>query len=292
MAKAEWQPSSIDALVFVSQTPDYVLPATSCCLHDRLRLAKSCACFDVNLGCSGYAYGLWLASSLLAAGGASRVLLLAGDTISRTVSPEDRSVALIFGDAGSATLLEKRDGWPSSSYVLGSDGRGRNNLIVPAGKFRQPAGPNTTKSVEQENGNRRSPENLYMDGAEIFTFALREVPSLFENLFEVSGWEPDEVDAYVLHQANRFMIDHLRKRMKLPKEKVVLALEQYGNTSVASIPLAMTTTLAGELTSRELRLLLAGFGVGYSWGGAAIHCGPMIVPDVIEVPEPSSVTVR
>jgi len=276
---------SIDALVFVSQTPDYILPATSCSLHNRLNLSKGCAAFDLNLGCSGYVYGLWVVSNLIAGGSVKKALLLAGDTITRLASPLDRSVALLFGDAGTATLLEKAENESPITFVLGTNGSGRDNLIVPAGGFRRPLTNLNMERTEREGGNIRSDADLFMNGAEIFSFTLDVVPSLVKRLLAESGWNVDDVDAFVMHQANRFMLQHLSKRMKLPKDKVVLAMENYGNTSLASIPLAMTTCLADRLKAERLRLLLAGFGVGYSWGGALLSCGEMYMPELVLVPE-------
>jgi len=285
LADLSWLRESVNILVFVSQTPDYVLPATSCSLHGRLGLSKRCATFDINMGCSGYVYGLWVAAQLLSANGPRRALLLVGDTISRIVSPMDRSTAPLFGDAGSATALEWTEGAAPIFFELGSDGSGQNHLIVPAGGFRQPPTPATSERNAREAGNVRSDEDLYMDGAEIFTFTLREVPPLIRSVLDMASWPLDDVDAFVLHQANRFMIQHVVKRMRIPAEKAVYSLEEYGNTSSASIPLTMIHSLAERLRSQQLRLVLAGFGVGLSWGGAAMQCGPMVVSNVVLVDE-------
>lgn len=279
LASSQVERNTIDTLVFVSQTPDYVLPATSCSLHGRLKLEKKCASFDVNLGCSGYIYGLWLASNLIAGGGAKRVLLLAGDTITRIAAPKDRAVALLFGDAGTATLLESDPEAPPMSFVLGTDGQGIENLIVPAGGFRYPRSEESGVHTEREGGNIRSDENLYMNGPEIFTFTLKEVPSMVKSLVT----DYDAIDAVVMHQANKFMLDYIAKRLKIPKEKHILALENFGNTSSASIPLAMTVALHNQLRTSPLNLLLAGFGVGYSWGAVTLTCGPMIMPELVKV---------
>ena len=278
-----WPRESVDALIFVSQTPDYVLPATSCCLQERLRLSKRCAAFDVGLGCSGHIYGLWIASSLLAGGGASRVVLLTGDTISHTCSPLDRSVALLFGDAGTATALEADGSASPMAFVLGTDGSGRDALIVPAGRYRNPHTAETATRIAEDNGSSRSAEDLFMDGAEIFAFTLREVPALIQAVLQGAGWNIDEVDAFVFHQANQFMLQHLARRLKLPKDKLILAMEEFGNTGSASVPLAMSARLAPRLRTEALRSVLAGFGVGYSWGAVALTCGPMVMPDVVKV---------
>lgn len=273
-----WAPESVEALIFVSQSPDYVLPATSCLLQDRLGLSTACASLDVSLGCSGYVYGLWLASSLLASGAVARALLLVGDTVSRRVAAEDHATYPLFGDAGTATALERAPGAPPACFELGTDGGGARHLIVPAGGSRHPA--------RAEAGQAPTDESLHMDGAEVFAFTLREVPPMVRRVREAAGWAPDAVDAYVFHQANRMMLQHLTKKMRLPPERVLLDMEEFGNTSGASIPLALTHGLAEALVEREQRLVLAGFGVGLSWGAAAVTVGPCRVAGPLLVDEP------
>ncbi len=272
-----WPAQSVDVLIFVSQTPDYLVPATACCLHERLGLGKSGAAFDMNLGCSGYVYGLWTASSLMVAG-ARRALLLVGDTSTRTISPEDRSVALLFGDAGSATALEYSAAAPPTTFSLGTDGSGQEHLMIKAGLFRNPRTAETGLRTLREGGNRRSDEDLYMNGAEVFTFTLREVPGLLQSVLEAAGWQLAGTDAVVMHQANQFMLTHLAKRLKISPEKLPLVLKDYGNTSSASIPLALTESpICRPLQEREMKLVLAGFGVGFSWAAAAVQCGPLVL---------------
>jgi 3-oxoacyl-[acyl-carrier-protein] synthase-3 len=283
LADLEWSRESIDALIFVSQSPDYCLPATSCTLNLRLGLPKRCAAFDVNLGCSGYTYGLWLASHLIAGGGVRRLLLLVGDVSTRGTAPEDRAMAALVGDAGTATALERDENSGVMSFCLGTDGSGKDHLIVRAGGHRQPRNEQTARRVQAEDGNIRSAEDVYMNGAEIFTFTLREVPPLIREVLDVAGWSIDTVDAFVMHQANEFILKYLAKKMKLPAEKMILALEDYGNTSSASIPLAMTHALAGKLRTGSLNLVLAGFGVGFSWGAVTLNCGPMVMPELLLV---------
>ena len=277
-----WAADSVDVLIFVSQTPDYLLPATSCLLHGRLGLSDRCAAFDLNLGCSGYIYGLWLAAQLVM-GGLQRVLLLVGDTSSRIVSPQDRSSAPLFGDAGTATAIERTSADGLWAFDLGTDGSGWSYLIVHAGGFRQPRTETTSIRTEREGGNVRSDEDLYMDGAEIFAFSLNRVPPLIKSVLEASNWTIESIDGLVMHQANRFMLQHLAKRLKLPANKLILCLERFGNTSSASIPLALTHVLAERLRVLPLNLVLAGFGVGLSWGAVALQCGPMIMPKLVIV---------
>lgn len=278
--EAGWSRESVDVLIFVSQTPDYLLPATACALHGKLQLASSCAAFDVNLGCSGYVYGLWLAANLLN-GGARRALLLAGDTISRIVSPLDRSVAYLFGDAGTATLVEYRPDAPAMYFELGTAGSAMQHLIVPAGGFRHPGTPDTARRTEREGGNVRSDQDLLMNGGEIFAFTMSKVPAMCRAVLQTANWPMDSVDAFVMHQANRFMLQHLSKQMRIPEGKFILALENYGNTSSASIPLAISDRLREGLRSHSARLLLAGFGVGFSWAAVAAECGPMAMPGIV-----------
>jgi 3-oxoacyl-[acyl-carrier-protein] synthase-3 len=275
----------IDALVFVSQTPDYILPATSCCLHERLKLSKECASFDIGLGCSGYVYGLWVVANMIASGGIRRALLLVGDTSSKLASPEDRSVALLFGDAGSATLLEADETAPEMTFVLGTDGRGQGNLIVPAGGFRNPWSAENSQRSEKEGGNFRAETDLFMNGAEVFTFTLGTVPRLIKKLLSEAGQSVEDVDTFVFHQANRFMLQYLSKRMKLPSEKVVIGMENFGNTSSASIPLTMVTCLDDMRHNKPMKLALAGFGVGYSWAGAILQASDLVMPELIMVSE-------
>jgi len=275
-----WERASVDLLIFVSQTPDYVLPATACSLHGRLGLAKSCAAFDINLGCSGYVYGLCVAAGLMQSGSARRALLLVGDTISKVVSGDDRSVAFLFGDAGSATALET-SGSGRMHFVTGTDGSGAGHLQIPAGMFRAPSSEVTRLAHKGEGGNMRSAEQLCMNGPEIFNFTIREVPAMISAVLQGAGWNMEQVDGFVLHQANKFMLDYLAKRMRLPPEKVVLALENYGNTSSASIPVALCESMRERLARAPAKLVLAGFGVGFSWAAVAIevdcpHIEPII----------------
>lgn len=275
---------SIDALIFVSQTPDYRLPATSCILQNRLGFRTECAAFDLNMGCSGYVYGLWVASTIIAAGNAQQVLLLVGDTSSKLISSKDRSTSLLFGDSGTATLLSKTANDKIMYFNLGTDGSGYNNLIIPAGGCRNPSNESTRIAILKENGNLRSDEHLYMNGAEVFAFTLQRVPPMIDILLKYSKYLQDDIDYYIFHQANKFIVDYLAKKMKLPVSKVPINTYRYGNTSSASIPLILTDILSKQLKTTELKLVFSGFGVGYSWGSVCLDCGPIVIPDIILVP--------
>lgn len=275
----------IDALICVTQTPDYLQPCNAAVIHGRLGLSKNCAALDVNLGCSGYVYGHWLAHSLVASGGCERILLLAGDTISRLVHAKDRSVAPLFGDGGSATLIERSVGAPSAYFSLQTDGEGYDKLIVPAGGARQPLSRKTAEVLEDEAGNFRSPENLFIDGAEIFNFSITEEPKSVKELLEYAEIDVDAVDYFVFHQANRYILGNIAKRLKLDLAKVPMqTVERYGNQSSASIPTAICGELATALADRAStrRLLLSGFGVGLSWASALVEVSDLAVCELID----------
>ncbi len=264
-----YEKNKIGVLILVTQTPDYILPPSAHVAHKRLGLSRSCLAFDVNLGCSGYVYGYWLATMLLQNSGIRSALLLAGDTISKVISSQDRSVLPLFGDAGSATLIESDLQLDNTLFFsLGSDGQGTDNLIVPSGGFREQKSEKTKINKRDESGNIRSQENLFMNGPEIFNFTLNTVPELIKNVLNLSKYNVDDVDYFVFHQANLFMLNHLIKKMNLNKKKCLMSLEQYGNTSSASIPITLTHCLAHS--KEKIRLLLAGFGVGYSWAACVL----------------------
>jgi 3-oxoacyl-[acyl-carrier-protein] synthase-3 len=272
--RLDWAADSIDALIFVSQTPDYRLPATACSLHGRLDLAPHCQAFDVGLGCSGYVYGLWLGATLIKAS-LKRVLVLAGDTSSRLVDPNDRATAILFGDGGSASALEADAAAPAMRFRLGSDGTGAKHLVIPEGAYR-------TGETDERWGETFDPARLYMDGAEVFTFTLKAVPKLVRETLDDAGLAPADVDFYALHQANRFMLKHLAKKIGAGEDRVPINIDRFGNTSSATIPLLLTTDLADRLTTRQTRLMLVGFGVGFSWGAALIDAAPLRVAETIE----------
>jgi 3-oxoacyl-[acyl-carrier-protein] synthase-3 len=280
----QWDPATIGALIFVSQTPDYLLPATSCVLHERLGLSKNCAAFDINLGCSGYTYGLWTIASLMQASSIPRALLLVGDTSSRTVSPLDRATVLLFGDAGTATALEWAEQGDSLHAVWGTDGTGYRHIIQPAGMFRQPGTEATSSRTAREGNNIRSEEDTYMNGAEVFNFTLREVPKLIQQTLDLAQCTAEQVDGFVFHQANLFMLNHLAKKMKIGPAQMPLSIREYGNNSSASIPLSLSVGMP-QLGKQSCQLVLVGFGVGLSWAAIAVRCGPLCLPPVIQVPE-------
>lgn len=276
LKQLDWPTESVDALIFVTQTPDYRLPASACALQLDLGLPTACIAFDINLGCSGYPYAVWLGMTMVQTGAARRVLLAVGDTISKIVDPADRATALLFGDAGTVTAIESSSG-KKASFVLGTDGRGACNLIVPQGGFKDYSRSSDPRLLD------KAPGCLYMDGGEIFNFTLKAVPALVNETISLSGVSLDDHDEFLFHQANLFMLKHLAKRAKLPAEKTPINIDQFGNTSCASIPLLITTCLKSRLQKETMRLAMFGFGVGYSWAGASLSVGPLKCVETIKL---------
>ena len=266
------QADEIDFLLFCTQTPDYLIPTTACLIQDRLGLRKSIGAFDFSLGSSGYVYGLGTAKGLIESGQARNVLLLTGDTYTRLVHRRDRSVRPVFGDAATATVvggLESGD-VQIGPFVYGTDGSGGPHLMVPAGGMRTPRNSETAMAVEDTNGNIRSPENLVMNGGEIFEFTLGAVPKMVSELLERASKRAEDVDLFVFHQANRYMLEHLRKKMKLPAEKVYISI-RHGNTTSSSIPVALKKAVQDGKVKAGALIMLVGFGPGYSWGATLVR---------------------
>jgi len=266
-------PEEIDFLLFCTQSPDYFTPTSACVMQDRLGLRTSCGAIDFNQGCSGYVYGLALAKSLIEAGTASRVLLITADTYTKFINRRDRSIRTLFGDGAAATLVTsiETDTEMIGPLVLGTDGRGANEIIVPAGGLRCRPTSETAVEKEDDAGNWRSPQNLYMNGADVFSFALRTVPPAVEQLLQKSGLTMDQVDFFVLHQANKFILERLRGKMKIPAEKFWIDMENCGNTVSSTIPIALESAIEQKRIRPGDRVAVVGFGVGYSWGAAMIR---------------------
>ncbi|HEX7705918.1 MAG TPA: ketoacyl-ACP synthase III [Thermoanaerobaculia bacterium] len=263
----------IDFLLFCTQSPDYFLPATACIVQDRLGLRTDCGALDFNQGCSGFVYGLALAKSLVEGLGLRNVLLITAETYSKFIHPRDRSVRTIFGDAAAATLIQASSAAEEmiGPFVFGTDGRGAANLIVPAGGMRKPMSEETSVVSIDEGGNERSENHLFMNGPEIFSFTLKAVPAAVNGLLARAEIAPGDVDYFILHQANRFMLEKLRAKMKIDPERFCVELESCGNTVSSTIPIALARSLAdGRLKSGDL-VMGVGFGVGYSWAAGMIR---------------------
>ena len=258
----------VDFLLLCSQSVDYKLPSSSCILQNRLGLKTSCGAFDFNLGCSGYEYGLAVAKGLILSGIAKNVLLLTAETYTKYINPEDKGNMTIFGDAATATLISTEGFAEIGEFVLGTDGSGAENLIVKTTGARI---PNVTGcKAEDENGNVQWDDYLFMDGKAIFDFTSEVVPAMTEELLKKENLKQDDIDLWVFHQANKYMINYLRKLMCIDKDKFYVFMDKVGNTVSSTIPIALTEAKKeGKLHGN---VLLAGFGVGLSWGGTIIHC--------------------
>jgi 3-oxoacyl-[acyl-carrier-protein] synthase III len=266
-------PESVDYILLCTQSPDYFLPTTACLLQDRLGIPTSAGALDFNLGCSGFIYGLGLAEGLISTGQSSNVLLITAETYSKFIHPRDKSVRTIFGDAAAATLVTGAESAAPllGPFIYGTDGRGAGNLMVPTGGMRRPRSAESAAEIEGESGNIRSGDNLLMNGAEIFTFTLSVVPQCIDRLLAASGLKKDDVDLFIFHQANQYMLEHLRKRIDIPEEKFFVKMSHCGNTVSSTIPIALKhASCEGRLKPGSI-VMLVGFGVGYSWGATLLR---------------------
>lgn len=282
LADLGWSRSEISVLIFVTQTPDYLIPNTASLLQDKLGLAKTCIAFDVNLGCSGYVYGLSIAGSLLQNMPGGKALLLVGDISTKTISMEDKSTAPLFSDAGTATALEFNAG-QAIHFNLQTDGKEFDDIIIPDGGYRNQVTPQSFEVVEYEKGVRRNSLAMKLDGIKIFNFALREIAPNINTLLSEKGIEKDKVDYFVFHQANLLMLESVRRKLQLPAEKVPYSLYDFGNTSSATVPLTMVVNLRRQLTDGKVNLMLSGFGVGLSWGSAYLETEKIVCSELIEL---------
>lgn len=267
----------VDALIFVTQHPDHVCPATACILQHKIGLPQHCAAFDVNQGCAGYVYGLWLAFSLVESGAAKQVLLLAGDGLSRTADVDNRVIAPLFCDCGTATLVERSPEKTMSWFTLGTDGSGAELLMTPAGGARLPL-PKTAEEYQpycrrliDQNGVPWRLNWSYMDGGAVFDFTLNVVPAHIAETLARAGTRTEDLDFFVPHQANKQIMQALSEKAGFPPDKVVMdTFSKFGNATVASIPLALCDALGEAMPAQKLRLLLTGYGIGLAWASAVL----------------------
>jgi 3-oxoacyl-[acyl-carrier-protein] synthase-3 len=283
ISKLKWEKDTVDALIFVSQSQDYYLPATSIILQDKLGLSKTTIALDINLGCSGYVYGLYIISTMLAAGGIKRALLLCGDVSTNSVNYEDKSSYPLFGDSGSATALEFDLEAGTTWYNLGSDGAGHQSIMIKGGGTKHKFHKDSLKVKEVSPGIKRHELNIILDGLEIFNFSVKEVPKNIREILEFSNVSIENIDQFIFHQANKIINETIRKKLKIAPEKVPYSLPNYGNTSSGSIPLTMQTKIKEELTTGKNKLLLSGFGVGLSWGSVILDTSYIVIPELIEI---------
>ena len=281
IADLGWEKDDIQLLVFVSHTADYKLPSTACILQDRLQLPKSTMAFDSPLGCSGFVYGLGMAASILQTGCIKKGLLLVGNTQSFYAAPKDQGTKLLFADGGCAVALEYRDGAPSMEFNYFTNGAGKDALIVPDGGCRNPFSEDSLREFVDADGVTRTKLHEKMDGLEVFSFATTTVPRSLKELTEHFDINTDNIDFLLLHQANKFLCEKIRKRLKFSEEKTPYNIDRFGNTSGASIPLLMVTELGEKLRTEPLSFLASGFGVGLSLGSVkfettGISCPPLL----------------
>ena len=262
------QPESIDFLLLCTQSPDYFLPSTACILQDRLGIPTSAGAFDYNLGCSGCIYGMAVAKGLIAAGIAKNILLLTAETYNKYLHPEDKSNRSIFGDGAAACLISTEGFAEIQDFVLGTDGKGADNLIVKTGAARHmlPTG----KSQEDDEGHIWYDDYLYMNGGAIFNFTLDAVPGMIQQLLEKHHLSQDDINYYVFHQANKFMLSTIRKFCVLPKDKFYLNMENVGNTVSSTVLIGLKDCIERQVIKPNDTVMIAGFGVGLSWGGTIL----------------------
>ena len=257
----------VDFVLFCTQSPDYKLPSSACIIQDRLGLSTKCGAFDFNLGCSGYEYGLAVAKGLISAGVSNNVLLLTGETYNKYIHPKDKGNRTIFGDGASATIISA-DGFAEiGEFCLGTDGSGAKNLIVKTSGARFEEKANDLKF--DEGGNPISSDHLFMDGQEIFMFTLVKVPKMMKEVLAKNNLQKEGIDLFVFHQANKYMLEHLRKKLKIDEDKFFVNLAKVGNTVSSTIPIALCD--ARDENKLKGNVLLAGFGVGLSWGATIIR---------------------
>lgn len=261
--------SSIDFVILCTQSPDYFLPASACLIQDRLGLRTEIGALDINQGCSGFIYGLALAKGLVSSGISGNVLLITSETYSKHIFHRDKGNRSIFGDAAAATLISG-DGFARIlNFSLGTDGRGAKNLIVETGGMRE---TNTGNEMTYDDGgNPVSPDYLFMNGTEILSFTLETVPVLILEILKRNVFVQDEIDLFILHQANKYVLEFLRKKMNIDREKFYYYLENVGNTVSSTIPIALKEAINEKKIYQGRKVLIAGFGVGYSWGGTILQ---------------------
>lgn len=286
MAEGQLAKDDIGALILVTQSPDYLMPGTSKVVHGRLGLHRDVFCIDLNQGCAGFIIGLMLGFMLLDQPAITKVLLVNVDVLSRKVSPRDRNSYPLIGDAGSVAVLERKADAGRVEARLKVDGAGRDALMIPAGGMARPSDASTAELVEDGEGNFRALDNLKMDGSAVFNFVMTEVPGLIASLLADTDTSTDDIAAFLCHQPNRFMLGKLADKLGVSHEKMPSNIvEKYGNSSGVTIPMVTVDNLGDRLLSERLRVCLAGFGVGLTWGAMLMDLGPLQFCDMIEYQE-------
>lgn len=284
MEELGWEKESIDVLIFESVTGDYRTPPTSCILQDRLGLTEDCFCLDIPMGCCGCIYAITVGANLITSGNVKRALLLIGDTALRMGSMKDKSRVPLFGDAGTAMALEYDQSASEILVDFHTYGKGYEALMTPHGGFRHPATPESFKYEDFGNGIVRAPYHTLINGMNVFSFAISRPPKSMEKLIEDLNIDRNtDIDHFLIHQANKLIVDRIVKKMKLPVAKVPYNLEEFGNLGGASIPSLMVTRLREELTEKPETLFLSSFGLGLTWGTMILKTTPMVIPEMIEI---------
>ncbi len=282
LKEAGVDPKEIEVLIFVTQTPDYLLPSTAIILQHKLGLSKDVVAIQISLGCSGWVFGMSTALTYMSAMKSLKGLVLVGDTVTMTKSPFDKSTFPLFGDAGTATLLERAEGEVGFKFHLGNDGSGYESIIIEDGGYRNPVSPKSFVLEEKSNGVVRNKLQSYLNGEAVFIFGITRAPSSIKLLMEKYSLTAESVDYLILHQANKMMNDKIAKKTGFTTEKVPYSLQSFGNTSSASIPLTIITQIPNISICRKSHIA-CGFGVGLSWGSVYFETDELIVPDLIIV---------
>lgn len=283
LGELKWDRNEIDALIFVSQSGDYIIPATAPILQDRLGLPKTCMALDINLGCSGYVYGLSMIGSLMNTSRMKKALLMVGDLSNITSSYRDKSTYPLFGDSGTVTALEYQQDANPFTFNLQTDGSGYEAIIIPHGGVRNLASKKTFEYKKYGEGIYRTNFHVALDGIEVFNFSLREVVPNIKKTLKYAEKSLDDFDYVIFHQANKLINNTLRKMLKLEEEKVPFSIHKFGNTSGASVPLTIISELQEEVKTKKLNLLLSAFGIGLSWGTALVEVDRIVCPEIVEV---------
>ena len=283
MAELQWNKDDIDALIFVSQTPDFILPATACVLQNRLGLKKECLAFDISLGCSGWIYGMSVVSSLLSTGSINKALLLCGDLTTRQNCYKDKTSYPLFGDAGTATALCYEEGSEGLRIHLATDGSGAETIIIPDGGYRNPTNEDSLKFEDLGGGKIMTRLHSRLDGMSVFSFAISKAPKSVKSLCEHFNINIEEIDCFPFHQANMFLNETIRNKLKIDADKMPYCMKTFGNTSCASLPLTLVVTRRKELQNTSMKILGCAFGVGLSWGSIYFKTNKIVVPVLFEI---------
>jgi 3-oxoacyl-[acyl-carrier-protein] synthase-3 len=256
--------------LFCTQSPDYFFPTSACIIQEKLGIPITTGALDFNLGCSGFVYGLGLAKGLIESRAAKNVLLITAETYSKLMHPKDKSVRTIIGDGAASTLISASDNGSLGPFIFGTDGKGAEKIILRAGGFRLPKSEETGVDKIDEFGNITNENTMYMNGADVFNFTLKTVPGLVNDLRAKSGLSDEQIDLYIFHQANKYMLDALRKKIKIPEEKFYTFMSNCGNTVSSTIPIALYNAIKENKVSSGSKIMIVGFGVGLSWAAGIV----------------------